>query len=421
VRLVNRLNATLEGILIAFDSIRSNKVRAALTISGVAVGVFVVVAMSGAVHGIKTSVAKDIEAAGPTSFYIFRRGDFFEACDGTDETCPSRRNPPIDIREVEAMKRLSSIEVAAAHVNGGASFKFHDRSLGSAEVHGQTANWIDVDAGDVYRGRSFTDAEVRNAARVVVINDKMAERLFGDVEPIGKVIAVAGQPFLVIGLHRSTVSFFGTPTQSSGDEAKAFVPFETARRYLDVWMPGLDVTVRPREGVSRDLAMDDVTALLRSMRGLKPSQPNNFAVIGSDGLLAQFNGFTRNFFLIMIALASVGLMVGGVGVVAIMMISVTERTREIGVRKALGATRGTILWQFLVEAATLTCIGASLGLAAGSGLVALIRSATPVPAEIPGIAVVMALVAAAVTGVLCGLAPAARAARLDPVEALRYE
>ena len=421
MRLVNRLHATLEGVLIAFDSIRSNKVRAALTISGVAVGVFVVVAMSGAVHGIKSSVAADIAAAGPTSFYVFRRGDFFENCDGTEDTCPSRRNPPITIREVEAMRRLPSVEVASAHINGGASFKFRDRSLGSAEVHGHTANWVDVDAGDVVQGRSFTDAEVRNAARVVVINDKMAERLFGDMEPVGKVISVSGQPFVVIGVHHSDVSFFGTPTQSSGDEAKAFFPFETARRYLDVWMPGLDVTVRPRPAVQRDLAMDDVTALLRSMRGLKPGQINNFAVIGQDGLMAQFNGFTGNFFLIMIALASVGLMVGGVGVVAIMMISVTERTREIGVRKALGATRGTILWQFLVEAATLTSIGASLGLAAGAAIIGVIRSATPVPAEIPGIAVVMALVAAAVTGVLCGLAPAARAARLDPVEALRYE
>jgi putative ABC transport system permease protein len=186
-------------------------------------------------------------------------------------------------------------------------------------------------------------------------------------------------------------------------------------------MRGLDVTVKPQPGAERDLVMDEVIATLRGLRGLKPSQPNNFAVIGQDAVLEQFNGFTNNFFLIMIALASVGLMVGGVGVVAIMMISVTERTREIGVRKALGATRGTILWQFLVEAATLTSIGAAVGLAIGSALITIVRNATPVPAAIPGTAIVMALVGAAVTGVVFGMLPAMRAARLDPVEALRYE
>jgi putative ABC transport system permease protein len=167
--------------------------------------------------------------------------------------------------------------------------------------------------------------------------------------------------------------------------------------------------------------MDEVTAVIRAHRGLRPAQPNNFALVGQDRLMEVFNQLFGAIFLVGLALSAVGLLVGGVGVVAIMMISVTERTREIGVRKALGATRGTILWQFLVEAATLTSIGAAIGLALGGLLAMAIRSNTPIPASVPGTAIITALAASALTGILFGMAPAARAANLDPVEALRHE
>ena len=179
--------------------------------------------------------------------------------------------------------------------------------------------------------------------------------------------------------------------------------------------------VKPRDGTVQADVMDDVTAVMRGIRGLRPSQPNNFALVTSERMMETFDTIFGAIFMVGLALSAVGLLVGGVGVVAIMMISVTERTREIGVRKALGATKGTILWQFLVEAATLTSIGAIIGLIGGAAVASLIKAVSPIPASVPAPAIVAALLGSAITGVLFGMMPAARAARLDPVEALRYE
>ncbi|MDZ7631694.1 MAG: FtsX-like permease family protein [Gemmatimonadaceae bacterium] len=177
----------------------------------------------------------------------------------------------------------------------------------------------------------------------------------------------------------------------------------------------------PRDGVTRDQAIDDVTAALRGKRRLRPADDNNFAIITQDKILEVYDKVVGTFFIVMLSLSAVGLLVGGVGVIAIMMISVTERTREIGVRKALGATAGLILWQFLVEAATLTGIGGAIGLALGALVAFIVRSNFPIPAEIPLLSVVAAIGGSIITGVLFGIIPAFRAARLDPVVALRYE
>jgi putative ABC transport system permease protein len=258
--------------------------------------------------------------------------------------------------------------------------------------------------------------EYAAGARVVIINDKLAESLFPRRNPIGKRIKLFGEPFEVIGLHAEAASLF-----SNADEPRLAIPHTAFTKVADYQKGWLEIAVLPTDSATVQEAQDQVVAALRTERGLRPGTPDNFAVVTQDRVLDTFNKITAAFFIAMIVLSSVGLMVGGVGVVAIMMISVTERTREIGVRKALGATRREIMFQFLVEAATLTLVGCVIGMALGALIAWAIRSFSPIPATVPLLSVVAAVVASILTGVLFGLYPANKASKMDPVEALRYE
>jgi len=415
MRLRDRIAALGEGVLIAFDAMRTNKVRAALTIMGIAIGVFVVTAMSAAVHGINAGVEKSFDAVGPTTFYVTKWPIAVNNCSGED-SCPWIRFPPIRTDEATEIAKQPGILGVIAHVNTSAAVKYRDRSLPAANVEAYTPGWMEVSGGDIDPGRNFTEAENTDGKQVVLLDDKLRERLFGEGDALGKTIDIDGKPFLVVGLYHPIENFF-----DAGSRGRVIVPFETARRRLNVGVRWLDLTVKPRDGFPQDEAMDEAVAVLRTRRGLRPAQANTFFVSSQEKIRDLYNTFVVTFFLVIIALSAIGLLVGGVGVVAIMMISVTERTREIGVRKALGATKGIILWQFLVEASTLTSVGAAVGLILGGGGAFVVRHLFPIEASVPPMAIVAALVASALTGVLFGMIPAVRAARLDPVEALRYE
>ncbi len=407
----------IEGVGIALDSIRANKVRAALTILGVAIGVTVVIAMGAAITGINRSISQILEAAGPKTFFVFR---FFQGgitvSDGSEETQPWRRNPWLTVGEADMLRQLPAIRDVNVDENAQGPVSWGDANLTGVSMAGMGPHWIQVNGGDILEGRNFTEAEYAANARVVVINDHLAKALMPGVDPMGKEIKLFGEPFTVVGMHAEAASLF-----SNADKPRLAIPHTTFVRVAEYQKGFMDFAVVPTDSATLQEAQDEVVAALRSARGLRPDEDNNFAVVTQNKLLDTFNSITAGFFIAMIALSSVGLMVGGVGVVAIMMISVTERTREIGVRKALGATRGEIMFQFLVEAATLTLVGCLIGMALGSLAAWAVRSFSPVPATVPVASVVAALVASILTGVLFGIYPASKASRLDPVEALRYE
>ncbi len=407
----------LEGVGIALESLRAHKARAALTILGVAIGVMVVMVIGAVISGFNKGVADILEQSGPKTFWV---GRFFQGGvmvdDGSDEMNPWRRNPPMSLADARTIERIPSVAWVALDEGGQADVSFAAKTQKSVNIHGRSAAWPNVTGGDVSPGRSFTEVEDEAASQVVVINQKLAELLFDQMDPIGQRVHISGVPYSVIGVFNPPPQLFG-----GQPSPEAIIPHGALVKYVSYWRGWMDLLVGPTAEATTPQAMEDVTEALRLRRGLRPGQDNNFAVVSQEKFLESLNSTTLLVRIVMFALSGVGLMVGGIGVVAIMMISVTERTREIGVRKALGATRRAILWQFLVEAATLTLVGGITGMIGGGLVALLLAAATPIPAHVPLASILAALAAAALTGIVFGLYPANRASRLDPVEALRYE
>ncbi|MEJ2538928.1 MAG: ABC transporter permease [Gemmatimonadota bacterium] len=421
-RRARRFTALLEGVGIAFDAIAANKLRASLTILGVGIGVSVVVTMAALITGVRGSISDSVESSGPDNFFVMRFNPTAIRISVGDNRPPWWGRPTVTEDEAKRIDRLGSIDEALYSVNLSVAMDFEGERVTDVIARGISAGWPAYTQGDFVAGRDFTDTEVGQGRPIMVISLPLAEELFGLRDPIGQTVRVSSpfrgvrENFRVIGVFEQEENIFSGIT-----EHFAVFPYTTALKRLKATRGDAQIIVVPDDDVPVSVAQDQVIAAMRSERGLGPRDDNDFDVVASDQLLEFFDQFTQVFFLIMLALSSAGLMVGGVGVIGIMLISVTERTREIGVRKALGATRREILWQFLVEAGVLTVLGAVVGLLLGGGLAYLVASLTPVPARIPFWSVILALGAAAFTGMVFGIVPAQRAARMEPVDALRAE
>ena len=406
-----------ENVGLALDSLRVAKLRSALTILGVVIGVSCVMAMASIVSGIQRQILNTIQIAGPSTFYVMK---VFSQTPLNPDNLPRwvRVRPNLSWEEAERIRSLPEIQYASLWAQVFNRVEYAGTRTGTGVITGADGGFTDIYGGDLVEGRWFTQSEENAGSAVAVLETDIATKLFGAIDPIDKLVRIGGRPARVIGLYQQAANIFQPP----GQQNLAIVPF----RMLDhqFWIDrtnALFIPVKPRPHVTVDDAQHAVIVALREMRTLHPGDQNTFDLITQDQILNLFNSITKGFFVVMIALSAVGLLVGGIGVMAVMMISVTERTREIGIRKAVGATRRDIRQQFLVEAATLTGLGGLVGIFIGVGLGRLANVAMHIDSVPPLKLTLVAVLTSVGIGIVFGLLPARRAARLDPIEALRYE
>ncbi len=404
----------------ALAAIKAHKMRAFLTVLGVLIGVTTVIAMVSIITGLNKSMSQQIESLGSNIIWVtrFEIGIRFES--PTEE---ERNRPPITFEDAMAVAELCPSVDAVSPQNwgpGSKTVKYKDNKVSRFELIGIMPSYEVVNNNFAEEGRFFTDSDVNYRAMVAVLGRDVADVLFPNLDPIGREISIAGRnfaprKFTVIGVMEERPSILG-------DSQNNFVllPHPTYKK-LYPEEKELLLVAKPESPELIDQAIEEITQVMRIRRGLAADKPNNFAIATQDDLMDMYRNITKAIYMVMVVISSIGLLVGGVGVMNIMLVSVTERTREIGIRKAIGARKKDVMWQFLIEAMTLSGSGGVLGIIIGLLLGEFVAAVSPLPAGVSLFWIVLGFSFAVSVGLIFGIYPAYRAARLDPIVSLRYE
>ncbi len=411
-----RLHHIRENTLLALDTLRTHKFRSFLTILGVLIGTLTIISVAAIIKGLDQQMVDAMEGFGTRSLFIYK----FEPGINFNPTREERMRKPMTYEQAMGIKdqcpAVEAVGVEAVLLGPPPVAKYKGLELVDATFRGATPEFLSTVNADLRDGRLFTDFDDLHRRDVAVIGNDVVTRFFEGEDPIGKVIQVDGHPFEVIGALTKRKAF---PGNFSGD-AIIYIPYFTFRKLYPLAKENV-ITAVARPG-KVDQAKDEITALLRRLRGDKPSAPDSFGISTAESIINQFREIMGMVAIVTVAISSIGLLVGGIGVMNIMLVSVTERTREIGVRKAIGARRSDITWQFLLEAMTLTGTGGVLGILLGMFLSYLIRTLVPVlPSTVPLWAIILGFAASVSIGLFFGMWPAMKASRLDPIVALRHE
>ena len=414
------LSNTKETLRLALDTLRTNKMRSALTILGIVIGVMTVIAISSVINGLNSQVSAMVEDMGTNVIWVFR----FPVI-GVRPTAEMLARKQLTYDDAEALKQLPHVVDVVPSLRyqnfnfgaGSVTVKYGQMKSENVSEEGVTASNPAVYNLDVPEGRYFTQYEEEHASYVAVLGHDTAEDLFGEQNALGKQINVEGRIFTVIGVQAKVKSAFSSGKRN-GEDNMVHMPITTFQQMhpevLDYW-----ISVKFDDQKFKPLVEDEIRETLRRRRKVRNAAEDNFAIFGSDSITRLWTQITGSLFLLMFGLSAVGLMVGGVGVMNIMLVSVTERTREIGVRKAIGATKKTILLQFTLEAIVLCALGGLIGISLGAIVAMALRFF--VSSEVSLLWVLFAMFASCAIGLVFGIYPAWKAANLDPIEALRYE
>jgi putative ABC transport system permease protein len=425
-----------EIVAMSWDTLTTSKMRSALTVLGVVIGITSIVGMTSLIRGFDNSLRDSIKQLGPNTIIVQKWGALSFA--SGKSFLEVARRPNLSKEDAQAIERdcpsVGLIDVwLGAFGNTQSRIYYGHEKTKQVMILGATENWAAVNSAKLEYGRLFLPTEVEHRRQVVVLGNNPWQSLFPNIDPIGKVVRIGSNEFTVIGVLGKRPSPGGF---STGADDFAVVPFTAHEKFYGKVLKGSAkitassfnpavfrtamIAVVPREGM-REQAMREVEAVMRIRHKLNLDQPNDFDLATQDAVLKVWDQISSATFLALIVISSIALMVGGIGVMAIMMISVTERTREIGVRKALGARRREILWQFLIEAAFLTSAGGLLGIVFGSSIGLIVHWASGFPVSLPWWSFAIGIGFSASVGIFFGLFPAIKASRLDPIEALRYE